>query len=183
MSKVVIVGNSGSGKSWLGQRLAQCFRVPCVGLDEVFWEPGGYCVKRAEVEVEDRLREVQSMSAWVVEGVFGHLAERVTPHADLLVFLDLPWTECCANLMQRGSESSRQLDAASAEANFQRLLQWAANYETRSGKASRSYHEHLYESCAAEKYRLRSRGEIDRLWQRFSAGCAPRATFASNFAG
>lgn len=40
--KVVIIGNSGSGKTWLARKLAGNASVPLIHLDEIFWEPGGF---------------------------------------------------------------------------------------------------------------------------------------------
>ena len=40
--KVVIIGNSGSGKTWLARQLAGNASVPLIHLDEIFWEPGGF---------------------------------------------------------------------------------------------------------------------------------------------
>jgi hypothetical protein len=103
-----------------------------------------------------------------VEGVFGRLIDKLIPFADALIYTDLPWVECRNNLMNRGSESSRQLDPVKAEENFEALLEWASAYETRDGKASKEYHCLLFKSFVGDKCRIHNREELDRLLSKIS---------------
>ena len=50
--KTIIIGNSGSGKTWLAKRLSTIFTAPVVHLDDIFWEPGGFDKKRSPKEIE-----------------------------------------------------------------------------------------------------------------------------------
>ena len=122
MRKILIIGNSGSGKSWLGKRLATVCNVPYVALDRLFWEPGGYNVKRCKTLVAQDLTQLQGTDTWLIEGVFGQMAEDMLPYADTLFFLDLPWEECRSNLLARGSESARQRDPAVRNKAFRNCL-------------------------------------------------------------
>ncbi|MEZ4601185.1 MAG: hypothetical protein R2940_15455 [Syntrophotaleaceae bacterium] len=163
MNKVIIIGNSGSGKTWLGRRAAAALEIPYVALDAIFWEPGGYNRSRSLYECEARLREIQDSPGWLVEGVFGHLADALVSFADTLIFMDLSWEECRENLEKRGSESSQQLDPVSAERNFRSLLEWASCYAVRDSRASRKYHRLLFDNFQGTKYRLANREEVVRL--------------------
>ena len=40
--RTVILGNSGSGKTWLARKLTGCFSIPIIHFDDIFWEPGGF---------------------------------------------------------------------------------------------------------------------------------------------
>jgi tRNA A37 N6-isopentenylltransferase MiaA len=40
MMRIVIIGNSGGGKSVLARRLAQALQLPCVEIDAILWLPG-----------------------------------------------------------------------------------------------------------------------------------------------
>ena len=46
LRRVVIVGNAGSGKSWLAERLAHALSVTAIDLDLIHWLPGGYNAAR-----------------------------------------------------------------------------------------------------------------------------------------
>ncbi len=102
MQRILIIGNSGSGKSWLGTRLAAICHVSYVAMDKLFWEPSGYNVKRCKKLVALDLARLQGTHAWLVEGVFGQMAEEMGPYADPLFFLELPCEECRSNLLVRG---------------------------------------------------------------------------------
>jgi adenylate kinase family enzyme len=162
-NKIIIVGNSGSGKTWLGERMARLLGVRYIALDVIFWEAGGYNRKRGTHEVQTDLEEIQNFGTWLVEGVFGHLVDVLIAFADTLIYMDLPWEECKKNLLSRGSESSRQLDPKKAEENFHALLEWAEAYETRDSKASKMYHDFLFASFSGDKYRICSRDDAEQL--------------------
>lgn len=48
--KIVIIGNSGSGKTWLAKKLATN-TTEIIHLDDLFWLPGGFDRKRSKEEV------------------------------------------------------------------------------------------------------------------------------------
>ncbi|RYD33120.1 MAG: hypothetical protein EOP85_21090, partial [Verrucomicrobiaceae bacterium] len=128
MNRIVIVGNSGSGKTFLAKQLGTTHQLPIIHLDELFWLPGGFNRKRPAEETEAMVNARSTETSWIAEGVFGHLAEKFLIHATHLIWLDLPWEICRESLLERGSESSRQADPVTAEENFERLLTWAAAY-------------------------------------------------------
>jgi adenylate kinase family enzyme len=163
INKIIIIGNSGSGKTWLGERMARLLGIRHIALDDIFWEAGGYNRKRDAHEVETGLKKIQNSGTWLVEGVFGQLADVLMAFADILIYMDLPCEECKKNLLSRGSESSRQLDPKKAEENFNALLEWAEAYETRDSKASKMYHDFLFVSFSGEKFRICSRDDAEQL--------------------
>ena len=169
MKKIIIIGNSGSGKTWLGEKMAAVLGIAHISLDSIFWQLGGYNRKRNDVEIETDLKRIQDSESWLAEGVFGHLADQLVPFADALIYIDMPWEECRSNLLNRGSESSRQLDPVKAEENFQALLKWASAYETRDSKASKKYHDLLFGCFSGERYVVRSRDEAHLLLEKGSA--------------
>ncbi len=81
----------------------------------------------------------------------------------------MPWEECRSNLLNRGSESSIQLDPMKAEENFQALLEWASSYETRDSKASKKYHDLLFRGFSVERHLIRNRDEAHQLLEKISA--------------
>ncbi|WP_348224457.1 hypothetical protein [Vibrio parahaemolyticus] len=77
MKKILIIGNSGSGKSWLSKQLSRKLQLQEVNLDSIVWEPGGYNQKRSTGAIENEIASIKSQCKWVVEGVFGALAEQL----------------------------------------------------------------------------------------------------------
>ncbi len=87
MKRILIIGNSGSGKSWLAARLAEQLTIREVNLDTIVWQPGGFNQKRPQHEIDHAIQTLAQEPSWVVEGVFGALAEQLLDAADTLLFL------------------------------------------------------------------------------------------------
>ena len=161
MERIVIIGNSGSGKTYLAQSLRDHFGYPIVHLDALFWEPGGFNVKRPQATVSAEIATLTQHKSWIVEGVFGELAQEFLPNADTLLWLALDQESCLNSLRQRGSESAKQLDKQSAEENFQKLLTWAAAYWQREDLRSYCGHQRLYEHFNGKKVCLQTRRAVN----------------------
>jgi adenylate kinase family enzyme len=159
--RIVIIGNSGSGKSWLAAALAARCHLPVISLDSIFWLPGGFNAKRKSEEVDRLIDRYRGAGSWIIEGVFGELAARFLDSAELLLWLDLPWSVCRSGLLQRGSESSKQKDPVCAEASFQSLLRWSSGYWSRTDLRSYSGHQSLFRTYEREKFRFSHRSEVD----------------------
>jgi adenylate kinase family enzyme len=160
MHRIIIIGNSGSGKTYLAQRLSDHFGHPLIHLDELFWEPGGFDVKRPKALVFADVARLAQGERWIVEGVFGELAQEFCPRADRMIWLDLDWTTCEQSLLQRGSRSATQQDPQAAEASFERLLTWAAAYPHRDGPRSQRGHQRIFEQFQGDRTRLTTRTEV-----------------------
>jgi len=74
--RTVIVGNSGSGKTWLAKRIGEKRSTQVIHLDDIFWLPGGFNEKRSSSEVLCLVNSKKAESDWIVEGVFGDLAKQ-----------------------------------------------------------------------------------------------------------
>jgi adenylate kinase family enzyme len=161
--RIVIIGNSGSGKTWLAQRLAPRLQAEVVHLDDIFWMDGGFDVRRTPQEVAARIDQSKAGSCWVVEGVFGQLAARYLNVADALVWLDLPWPQCEARLLARGSESKAHMERNQSELGLQKLLLWAGAYATRGGDCSHSGHRKLFESFTGLRRHVENEAQANEL--------------------
>jgi adenylate kinase family enzyme len=86
--RTVIIGNSGSGKSTLAEAIASLVHIPVIDLDLLHWEQDGYGAKRNEDVARQMALDVSNQRRWIIEGVFGWLAEVALPNATALVWLD-----------------------------------------------------------------------------------------------
>lgn len=76
MDRVFIVGNSGSGKSWLAQQLAQRRQYPVFHLDDFHWLPN--LVGESPRDERNRLVAQAAVgNSWIMEGIFGSILRQV----------------------------------------------------------------------------------------------------------
>ena len=99
---MVVIGNSGSGKSTFAEAVANLANVPAIDLDLLHWEEGSYGLKRNEDVARQMVRDISDQPRWIIEGAFGWLAEVALPKATSLIWLDLPWSVCRVGLLARG---------------------------------------------------------------------------------
>ena len=155
----MIVGNSGSGKSTLAERVGAVLHLPVYDLDLVHWHADG--CKRDETDAMGCVADLAEGEGWVIEGVYGWLAEVALPRADALVWLDMPWDDCRAGLLARGLR--RDMKPSDQDA----LLAWAQDYWTRTTPTSFAGHERLYRLFEGRKKRLHTRDEIAAFVSKF----------------
>ena len=158
--RTVIIGNSGSGKTWLSRQLVNELLVSAISLDDIFWEPGGFDLRRPAADVASLIGEHLRQPGWVVEGVFGDLAEPFLEASDELVWLDVPWSVCQARLLERGSESKRHMNREQSAAGLDKLLSWAEHYYKRDGPCSRAGHKVLFSKFSSQKHCLSTEQDV-----------------------
>lgn len=155
MIRVVIYGNSGSGKSTLGRTYATIPGVHYLDLDEITWEASG--VRKA---IEQSRKELNAFIAahreWVIEGCYGSLIEEATRVAGELIFLNPGVEECQRNCRHRPWEPHKYDSPESQDRNLDRLLDWIAEYDTRTDEYSRQVHEKIFADYPGKKLELKS---------------------------
>lgn len=161
--KIVIIGNSGSGKTWLAGKLAAADGIKTLSLDDLFWEPGGFDRKRPLEVVLALIREAKQNESWVAEGVFGELAQMFLDEADMLIWLDIDWETCKGRLSKRGSESKKHMDREQSESGLKELMDWASKYNERTNMNSWRGHQQLFLDFEGQKTWVRSEDEVNAI--------------------
>lgn len=87
MHLVWVIGNSGSSKTTVGRALASQLGVPHLEIDAVYHQPGWVPLELDEFR--QRVRDVVTSDAWVVDGNYRAVADLVWERADTVVWLDL----------------------------------------------------------------------------------------------
>jgi adenylate kinase family enzyme len=99
MRRVVVFGTTGSGKSWLAERLAARHGLRLIELDKLYWgrdwEPAPLELFRHRVE-----REIRD-GDWIVVGNYGQVRDLTWRAADTFVWLDLPFPLVMWRLLRR----------------------------------------------------------------------------------
>lgn len=154
LQRTLIIGNSGSGKSTLARRIALKADCAVTSLDEVYWIDQMLLHKRGAVAAKQLATEASLAQRWVIEGVYGWLIDAVSPRATHLVWLDMPWAECKAGLLARGS-------AGGSDAEFAGLVVWAEQYWNRQSSSSHAAHALIFHVFPGAKTGLHSRREVE----------------------
>lgn len=99
MRRILIVGNSGGGKSTLARRLGEKLGLPVVHLDILFWKPGWIESERSEFRA--RVAEALAGPAWVCDGNFTSSYDQRMPLADTIVWIEQPRWLCVFRVIWR----------------------------------------------------------------------------------
>ena len=169
MNRIAIVGDSGSGKTWLGGELAKRTGYPHIELDSLYWQEDW--TPLPENELHGVVATAIAGDNWIIDGNYASVQPVVLEAADTIVWLDLPrWRVMTAitrrtldrifrkrTLWNNNRERLPNLLTWEPEDN---IIRWAwvqhPMYRKRYGAmALDPGHAHL------EWVRLRSRREID----------------------
>lgn len=100
--RIIIVGNNGSGKSYLAKELSIITGLPLVHLDVEFW------LLNWQVPPKDdwirKQRELISKGKWIIEGNHTDTIEIRFEATDLVIFLDINRLVCLASVIKRNGK-------------------------------------------------------------------------------
>jgi adenylate kinase family enzyme len=150
--RLLIMGNSGSGKSWHARELAARHGLVHLDLDTIVWEPGQIAVPRAPEQVlAELLAFVTGHDTWVAEGCYGDLVEAALPYCSELVFMNPGRAVCLDNNRRRPWEPHKyeSMEAQQSKLNF--LLAWVARYYERDDTLSYLHHRRLFDAYQGSK--------------------------------
>jgi adenylate kinase family enzyme len=153
--RILILGNSGSGKSTYAKQIADREGLTHVDLDPYAWRPTDPPIRRA---VEDSLKELRAAlpgHGWVVEGCYADLVEGVSHDADLLLFLNPGVEACVRHCRARPFESHKYETPEAQDQNLAMLIEWVRGYDTREGPMSLAGHRAVFDGFEGEKRELR----------------------------
>jgi adenylate kinase family enzyme len=150
--KVLVFGNSGSGKSTYAYALVAREDLAHLDLDSIVWEPGKIAVQRSTESVTADLRSfIDSHGAWVIEGCYGELVQAALAHCTLLVFLNPGVEACLAHNAGRPWESHKYASAEEQDALLSKLQEWVAGYYQRDDAWSYRAHRAIFDGFTGPK--------------------------------
>jgi adenylate kinase family enzyme len=104
-NRIIVVGNSGSGKSFLSKELSAITGLPLIHLDVEYWRPDWE--KTPKDEWIKKQSEFVSREKWIIDGNYNSSMELRFEAADLAIFLDINRLVCLYSVFKRhGSKRS-----------------------------------------------------------------------------
>ena len=163
--RILVFGNSGSGKSTFARRLAAQHGLTVLDLDQVVWSRTEFAKFRPDEEI---IRELDAFAAaspsWVVEGCYGRWMEHLQPHCTEMVFLNPGEAACLAHCCGRPWEPEKYPSKAEQDAKLPFLLDWVRRYYSRTDDLSLSTHRRLFESFNGAKREIADLSQLYSGW-------------------
>jgi adenylate kinase family enzyme len=168
--RVVVYGPTGSGKTTVAARIAQCLSVPHIELDAVFWLPDWTKKPPDDFRVEVTALLESQQNGWVCDGNYSRVRDVILPRADTVIWLRLPFRVTFWRVLKRTVSRARREEVLwgtnresllKAFFSWDSLLRYAITGQRRHRRGvSRSLNEVSHE---AEVYELRSTREVEEF--------------------
>lgn len=105
MKRVLVIGSGGSGKTTFSKKLAEQTGLPLYHLDALYWKPGWKEPEKAEWRAN--MDALARRDEWIIDGNYSGTFDLRMPHADLIVFFDIPAYRCIWNILKRRLQYAR----------------------------------------------------------------------------
>ena len=150
--RVLVFGNSGSGKSTFARHLSQRYDVPHLDLDAIVWEPGQIAAQRQPEAITASLTAFLAENrTWVIDGCYGELVEAASSHCTELVFLNPGLETCLKHNRTRPWEPHKYASKEAQDTMLENLQAWVAGYYERQDQWSYYAHRRIFDSFTGPK--------------------------------
>ena len=110
MSKIIVIGSPGSGKSTLTRKMQNILNYPVLHLDKIY-----HIDNETHITTEQLMQKVdefaKSHNDWIIDGNYINSVEQRIKLADTVILLDIDSNICVENALAR-SKKERQPDMA-----------------------------------------------------------------------
>jgi adenylate kinase family enzyme len=160
---ILIIGNAGCGKSYLGKKISKDLKIPMFCIDSIWFKPGGYSKdhERTPKERETFTKSIMKHKSYIIEGASGITAKKFARVATHLIFIKYPKSVCLKSIRSRKLPSGQ----ISTKSQTDWLYNFAKAYYEKNNKGSCSMytHEDIVDKFKHSIYILTNREDANRL--------------------
>jgi adenylate kinase family enzyme len=152
-TRIVIYGNSGSGKTTMAREVAASLGIAHLDLDGITWGEG--IVRKPLAETVVLLDAfIDAHESWVIEGCYGDVVEVAARRATELRFLNPGVETCIARCLKRPFEPAKFATMEAQNEMLVQLLPWVRAYETREDEYGLEKHRAVFEAFSGTKIEI-----------------------------
>ena len=169
--RVIVMGNSGAGKTTLARWLCREHDLVVLDLDSIAWEAEWGVRRPLEASIAELRQHIAANPSWLVEGCYGDLIMTALPDCTDLHFLNPGVDACVAHcrarharwLEQRRPEDQRcDSDGSDGdEPNIDELIDWVRRYEHRDDEFGLARHRAIFDAFGGDKIEYTSPPKCD----------------------
>ena len=119
MRKIIVIGSSGAGKTYLAKRLSDALNIELVHIDRVYWGPGW--TEPTKDEWKAKLATLLDRESWIIDGNYTNTLDMRLGACDTVIFLDIRRTLCTWRVIRRTLRFYRRRRPDMAEACYERF--------------------------------------------------------------
>ncbi len=155
--KIIIFGNSSSGKSTIAQKLCNKYGLAHLDLDSLAWLPTDPPKRRALLDSKKEIIEfTKNNTGWVIEGCYSDLIQLAAADSTEAIYMNPSIELCIENAKNRPWEPHKYNSPEAQDENLEMLIQWIQDYSKRTDTFSKLEHEILFNKYTKEKQMISS---------------------------
>lgn len=99
MKKILIIGNSGAGKTTFAHKLARKLNLPLVHLDKLYWH--GEWQRLSNEDFDFLVQKELEKPEWIIDGNFNRTISHRMKYCDTIIFFDFNTISCLWGITKR----------------------------------------------------------------------------------
>ena len=127
MSRILVIGSPGAGKSVFSRRLAEITGLPLTHIDNLYWNEKGEYIERSELV--EKLTPILQGDSWIIDGNYSATFAYRLSCATHVILLDVDFDTCRAGITDRVGKPRADIPFVESEVPAD-LIEAARRYQS-----------------------------------------------------
>lgn len=127
MSRILVIGSPGAGKSVFSRRLAEITGLPLTHIDNLYWNEKGEHLERAALV--ERLDPILKGNEWIIDGNYSATFAYRLSFATAVILLDVDFETCRQGITDRVGKPRADIPFVESEVPTD-LIEAAKRYQS-----------------------------------------------------